>query len=71
MLSARAAELTRLASKLGFERSRQTGSHERWVHQDGRPATIPIHGNQEIGGPLLYRVLPQLGMDLDTFQRMK
>ncbi|MBI4875740.1 MAG: type II toxin-antitoxin system HicA family toxin [Acidobacteria bacterium] len=43
MPSARADEFRRAATKLGFVRAHQTGSHERWRHPDGRATTIPIH----------------------------
>lgn len=71
MPSARASELQRLAAKLGFVRARQTGSHERWLHQDGRATTIPIHRGRDIGPPLLYRILEQLGTDLETLDRLR
>jgi predicted RNA binding protein YcfA (HicA-like mRNA interferase family) len=47
------------------------GSHERWRHADGRATTIPIHGGREIGPPLFYRILEQLGIDLVTFDRLR
>ncbi len=71
MPSARASELRRVAAKLGFHLERQAGSHERWKHEDGRATTIPIHGGREIGPPLLYRILEQLGTDLETFERLR
>ncbi|MBI4910835.1 MAG: type II toxin-antitoxin system HicA family toxin [Acidobacteria bacterium] len=71
MPSARADELRRVAVRLGFQRARQTGSHERWKHKDGRSVTIPIHGGRAIGPPLLYRILDQLGIDLLTFEQMR
>lgn len=71
MPSARAVELQRIAVNLGFERARKTGSHERWRHKDGRATTIPIHGGREIGPPLFYRILEQLGIDLETFERSR
>jgi len=46
MPSARADELRRVAAKLGFLKARQTGSHERCKHPDGRATTIPIHSGQ-------------------------
>ena len=71
MPSARADDFRRAAARLGFEKSRQTGSHERWNHPDGRAVTIPIHGGREIG-PLLYnRILDQLGMDTEEFRQLK
>ena len=40
-----------------FVRRRQTGSHERWTHGDGRAVTIPLHGGLEIGPPLFFKIL--------------
>ena len=71
MPSARADEFRRVANKLGFRRARQTGSHERWKHEDGRATTIPIHGRREIGPPLFYRILGQLGINEETFGRLR
>ena len=68
MPSARAEEFRRVAAKLGFIKARQTGSHERWRHQDGRATTIPIHGGRQIGAPLYYRILTQLGIDTKQFK---
>ena len=52
---------------MGFSKARQTGSHERWNHPDGRAVTIPIHGGSEIGPPLFYKILRQLGVSLEEF----
>jgi len=68
--SARVEEFRRAARRLGFERRRQTGSHERWVHPDGRAVTIPIHGGAEIGPPLFHQILAQLGVTLEQFRRL-
>ncbi len=70
MPSARAIDFQRAAAKLGFERIRQTGSHERWRHPDGRATTIPIHGGREIGPPLFYKILDQLGLTVASFERL-
>jgi predicted RNA binding protein YcfA (HicA-like mRNA interferase family) len=58
MPSATAREFQHAA--LGFVRRRQTGSHERWTHSDGRSVTIPLHGGREIGPPLFFKILRQL-----------
>src|SRR2546428_7069866 len=57
MPSASAREFQGVAQRLGFFKTRQTGSHERWIHRDGRAVTIPIHGGREIGPPLFHRIL--------------
>jgi predicted RNA binding protein YcfA (HicA-like mRNA interferase family) len=71
MPSARAEEFRRAASKLGFKRGRTKGGHERWLHEDGRAKTIPIHGSREIGGSLFYRIIDQLGITIYQFRRLK
>jgi len=71
MPSATARELQSAARKLGFSRTRQTGSHERWNHPDGRAVTIPLHGGREIGPPLFFKILRQLRLSLDEFQQLR
>jgi predicted RNA binding protein YcfA (HicA-like mRNA interferase family) len=71
MPSARVDEFRRAAAKLGFLKARTTGSHERWRHRDGRATTIPIHGGRQIGSPLFYRILNQLGIDEKEFDRLR
>jgi len=56
---------------LGFFKSRQTGSHERWNHPDGRAVTIPLHGGREIGPALYFKILRQLGISHEAFQRKR
>src|SRR5206468_9378447 len=54
MPSATARDFQRVASQIGFIRRRQTGSHERWNHPDGRAVTIPMHGrSRDRTAPLL------------------
>jgi len=71
MPSAKARDFQRVARALGFTRGGQKGSHEEWEHTDGRIVVIPLHGGREIGPPLFYRILEQLGVTLDQFQRMR
>ena len=71
MPSATAREFQRVAARLGFEKKRTTGSHERWVHSDGRSVTIPIHGGREVGPPLFFKILRQLGVTEAAFDKMR
>ena len=71
MPSATAREIQRVAQELGFEKTRQRGSHERWNHPDGRGVTIPLHGGREIGPPLFFKILRQLGVTLEEFQKLR
>ncbi len=71
MPSATAREFRAVAARLGFQKTRTTGSHERWNHPDGRAVTIPIHGGNEIGPPLFFKIVRQLGVTLNEFQNLK
>ena len=71
MPSATARDFQRVARLLGFVLTWQTGSHERWNHPDGRTLTIPVHGGREIGPPLFYKILRQMGISLDEFGKLR
>jgi predicted RNA binding protein YcfA (HicA-like mRNA interferase family) len=71
MPSATAREFQRVARLLGFTLTRQTGSHERWNHPDGRAVTIPIHGGREIGPPLFFKIVRQLGISAEEFAKLR
>ncbi len=47
------------ACRLGFERRRQIGSHERWHRPNGGAVAIPIHRGR--WPPLYDKILAQLG----------
>jgi predicted RNA binding protein YcfA (HicA-like mRNA interferase family) len=57
--------------RLGFERRRKTGSHERWIHPDGHAVTIPFPSGSEIGPPLFHKILAQLGVSVDEFRKLQ
>ncbi|MGB8888562.1 MAG: type II toxin-antitoxin system HicA family toxin [Candidatus Korobacteraceae bacterium] len=72
MPSGTAREFQNAARRLGFVKTPQTGSHERWNHPDGRGAvTIALHGGREIGPPLFYKILRQLGITQEQFQSLR
>jgi len=71
MPSATARDFQRVAHKLGFKKTRQTGSHERWNHPDGRAVTIPLHGGREIGPPLFFKIVRQLRITAEEFQGLR
>ncbi|MBI2595878.1 type II toxin-antitoxin system HicA family toxin [Candidatus Daviesbacteria bacterium] len=62
----RPKDLLKFFQKQGFMISRQTGSHLRLVHPDGRKITIAIH-NKPIAPGTLNSILHQAEMDKDTF----
>lgn len=55
MLTAR--RVIRALERAGFEVQRQTGSHVRLKHADGRVVTVPVHASQDIGRGLLRKIL--------------
>jgi predicted RNA binding protein YcfA (HicA-like mRNA interferase family) len=70
-MPANAKTLEKVAKKLGFQKTRQKGSHARWQHPDGRATTIPIHGNAEIGGWLFRQILKQMEITEERFNQLK
>jgi len=71
MPSATALEFQTVARMPSFSQTRQSGSHQRWNHPDGRAVTIPLHGGHEIGPPLFFKIIRQLGISLEEFQRLR
>jgi predicted RNA binding protein YcfA (HicA-like mRNA interferase family) len=71
MPSGIARDFQNAARKLGFVKTRQTGSHERWNHPDGRAVTIPLHGGREIGPPLYFKILRHLGITHEEFLTLR
>jgi predicted RNA binding protein YcfA (HicA-like mRNA interferase family) len=65
MLTARA--VIRALEKAGFQVQRQTGSHARLKHTDGRVVTVPIHAGQDIGRGLLRKMLRDADLSREEF----
>lgn len=59
-------ELLKFFLKVGFILNRQSGSHARLVHPDGRAITIAIH-NKPIAPGTLNSILKQANMTKDEF----
>ncbi len=65
MLTAR--EVIRALERAGFQVQRQTGSHARLKHTDGRVVTVPIHAGQNIGRGLLRKILRDADLSREEF----
>lgn len=61
-------QLIKFFLKQGFEIKRQTGSHARIIHPDGRKITIAVH-NKPIAPGTLNSVLRQANLKRDEFMR--
>ena len=63
-------QLCKIVEKMGFYKTRQKGSHIRYVHKDGRKATVPDHGSQDVPKGLLIKIIKQdLQISVDDFIR--
>ena len=59
--------LEKLLFFLGFEAKRQSGSHIFYRHPDGRYTTLPHHGNQDLGRPLIRQILREIEIVPEEF----
>ncbi len=64
-------EMCKMVEKLGFQKVHQVGSHIRYVHQDGRKTTIPVHGNEDLGKGLIIEILKQIKITREDFERLR
>ena len=64
-------QLVRIVEKLGFIKIRQKGSHAVYRHPDGRWITIPIHKGGEISVGLLRRIIKDLELTIEEFNRLR
>jgi predicted RNA binding protein YcfA (HicA-like mRNA interferase family) len=63
-------QLCKIVEKMGFYKTRQKGSHIRYVHPDGRKTTVPDHGSQDVPKGLLIKIIKQdLRSSVDEFIR--
>ncbi|MDO8570388.1 MAG: type II toxin-antitoxin system HicA family toxin [Candidatus Daviesbacteria bacterium] len=63
-------ELIKILFKLGFIESRQTGSHKIFKHSDGRTTSVPMHSGEDLGKGLLRKILHQIEVPPDQFQKL-
>lgn len=63
----KAKEMEKILFYLGFEKSRQKGSHAFYKHHDGRRTTIPHHGNRILARPLIRIILKEIEVSVDDY----
>lgn len=63
-------DLRKLAEKLGYRWMRRVGSHNTFRSKDGRIVTIPDHGSQVIVRPLLRKIVRDLAITVDDYNRL-
>lgn len=67
----RSRDLIAILTKLGFTTARQKGSHLRLVHTDGRKTTVPIHAGEKIGKGLLRKILRDVDLSSEEFEKLR
>jgi len=65
-----AKDLERLLFRLGFEKTRQKGSHSFYRHLDGRTTTLPHHAGRMISRPLLREILREIDLKVEDYLKM-
>lgn len=66
-----ARKLIRLLEKQGFHVVHQKGSHVRLKHPDGRRTTVPMHSGENVGVGLLRKILRDVNISRDKFEKLR
>lgn len=62
-----AVKMEKLLFYLGFEKTRQKGSHALYRHSDGRTTTLPHHKGRELALPLIREILREIEVTIDEY----
>jgi predicted RNA binding protein YcfA (HicA-like mRNA interferase family) len=62
-------ELRRVAEQVGFVWARCEGSHNVFIHPDGRRIVIPDHGSHDIVRPLVRKIIRDIGLTPDEYHK--
>jgi len=63
-------DLRKVAEAIGFRWVRCEGSHNTFRNAQGRIVVIPDHGSHVIVRPLLRKILRDLGLSVDEYNRI-
>lgn len=63
-------DLAKVAEAAGFEWVRRRGSHNTFRSVDGRIVVIPDHGKQVIVRPLLRKIIRDMGLTVEEYNRL-
>jgi predicted RNA binding protein YcfA (HicA-like mRNA interferase family) len=56
--------------RLGFEATRQKGSHVFYRHPDGHTTTVPDHGAKDLNTPLIRSILRDIDLTPERFREI-
>ena len=63
------AQFVRALQRLGFVRTRQKGSHQKWEHADGRWVYVYYHAREDLRPSALRKILSDARISEDEFLR--
>jgi len=61
----------RVLEKKGFRLIRQSGGHAVYRHPDGRWTTVPIHSGKDVAKGTLRKILKDIGITVEEFERLR
>lgn len=64
------SRIIKALQKSGFQIKRQRGSHVYLQHPDGRTTVVPVHQGEDIGRGLLRKILRDVKMEPEEFQKL-
>ncbi|MFB2921462.1 type II toxin-antitoxin system HicA family toxin [Aerosakkonema funiforme] len=65
-----ATEVIRVLNKIGFELSRQSGSHRIYKNADGMRVTVPFHSGKILHPKTLKSILNDAGLTVEEFVQL-
>ena len=64
----KASEVIRTLRHNGFNLIGQSGSHQKWRHQNGHQVIVPMHGAKNIPIGTLKSIIDGSGLPVDDFR---
>lgn len=65
-----ASQVIRVLEKLGFELSRQSGSHKIYKNEEGKRVTVPFHSKKILHPKVLKNILDDAGLTQEEFAEL-
>ena len=63
-----AREVVKVLRKHGFGLLAQSGSHQKWRHENGRQVIVAMHGSKPIPIGTLKSIIEGSGLDVEEFR---
>ncbi|WP_321430904.1 type II toxin-antitoxin system HicA family toxin [uncultured Methanolobus sp.] len=65
-----AKKMEKILFRLGFEKTRQKGSHAFYKHIDDRTTTIPFHSSKKLARPLIRVILNEINISIEEYNEL-